>query len=66
MHAQLTKFLHNSDLRKIRLAPYVRNVPSIVRSATVCTITMTMGETSDGEQTLQSPNRVFMVLMDCL
>jgi len=62
----LTKFIHNSDLRKIRLSPELRNVPSSVMSATVCTITMRAGETSGEGQILQPPNIPLMVLTDCL
>ena len=51
---------------KIRLAPELRNVSSSVTSATVCTITMTFGDSSDEGQALQPTIIEFMVLTACL
>jgi len=53
-------------VRKIRLVPEERKVSSSVSLATVCTITMTDGETSDEGQTLEPPTTEFMVLTACL
>ena len=48
------------------LAPELRNVSSSVTSATVCTITMIFGETSDEGQELEPTIIEFMVLTACL
>jgi hypothetical protein len=66
IHVQLTTCIHNSDLRTIRLTTELRNVSDSVTSATVCTVTMTGGETSDEGQTVERTVIEFIILMDCL
>jgi len=61
-HVQLTTCVHKSDLRKTRLFAELRKVSSSVTSATVCTITMTVGETSDDVRTVDRPIIEFIVL----
>jgi len=51
---------------QIRFATELRNVSDSVTSATVCTVTMTGGETSDEGQTVERTVIEFIIITDCL